>query len=191
MPKVKYIDETHQYFIGKKEVPSVSKLVEFACGTSYADVPEEVLKRASDYGTSVHNAIERYESKGEIEEGLETQVSEYKELKKKYLLDVASMEQIITDGKNYAGRYDILDSQNQLWDIKTTSKTYIEKWEWQLSLYSYALKLESKVAFILYIPKKGKSKVILINLHSNDEVKSLIDLYNEATNGKDEITTTN
>ena len=189
MPKIKYIDETHQYFIGKKEVPSVSKLVEFACGCSYASVPPGVLEKASEYGTSVHNAIEKYERTKEIEKGLETQVNSYIELKKKYLLDVESMEQIISDGKNYAGRYDILDTQHQLWDIKTTSKPYIEKWEWQLSLYSYALKLDSKVAFILYIPKKGKPKVIMINLHSNEEVKTLIELYGE-TNGKDEVVTT-
>lgn len=179
MNKVKYIDETHQYFIGKKEVPSVSKLVEFACGASYSSVSSEVLKKAADYGTSIHNAIEKYERSGEIEKDLETQVNEYIELKKKYLLEVESMEEIISDGKNYAGRYDILDTQKQLWDIKTTSKTYEEKWEWQLSLYSYALKLDSKVAFVIYLPKKGNSKVMLINLHSDEEVKELIDLYNE------------
>lgn len=177
--KVKYIDETHQYFIGKKEVPSVSKLVEFACGTSYTGISPEVLNKAADYGTSVHNAIEKYETTGEIEESLNAQVNEYIALKKKYLLDVESMEQIISDGKNYAGRYDILDTSKQLWDIKTTSKTYEEKWEWQLSLYSYALKLDSKVAFVIYLPKKGNSKVIMINLHTAEEVKALIDLYNE------------
>lgn len=182
MKKVKYRDETHQYFLGNTEIPSVSRLVEFACGSSYANIPTDVLNKAAEYGTSVHNAIEKYERSGEVEKGLETQVSAYQELKKKYLLEVDSMEEIITDGKNYAGRYDILDTQKQLWDIKTTSKTYIEKWEWQLSLYSYALKLESNVAFIIYIPKKGKSKVILINLHSKEEVQALIELYNEAKN---------
>lgn len=179
MPKIRYIDETHQYFIGNKEVPSVSKLVEFACGTSYANISQEVLNKAADYGTSIHNAIEKYERTNEIEQGFETQVGEYIALKKKYLLEVESMEEIITDGKNFGGRYDILDTQKQLWDIKTTSKVYTEKWEWQLSLYSYALKLESKVAFVIYIPKKGKAKVIMINLHSREEVKELIDLFNE------------
>ncbi len=179
MNKVKYIDETHQYFIGNKEVPSVSKLVEFACGSSYNHINPDVLKKAADYGTSVHNAIEKFETTGEIEPGLEVQVNNYKELKAKYLLDVKSMEQIVTDGKNFAGRYDILDTNNELWDIKTTSKVYEEKWEWQLSLYSYGLKLASKVAYILYIPKKGKSKVIMLNLHSKEEVEELIKLFNE------------
>ncbi len=178
--QVKYLDETHQYFLGKKEIPSVSKLVAFACGTSYANIPTDVLQKAADYGTSVHNAIEKFENTGEIEEGLDKQVGVYQELKKKYLLEVESMEQLVTDGKNFAGRYDILDTQRQLWDIKTTSKVYLEKWEWQLSLYSYALKLESKVAFIIYIPKRGKAKVILVNLHSREEVEVLIELYNEA-----------
>lgn len=177
--KVKYIDETHQYFLGKKEIPSVSKLVEYACGTSYASVSPETLQKASEYGTSVHNAIEMFESENVIEQGLESQVGVYQELKKKYLLEVGSMEQIVTDGKNFAGRYDILDTQGYLWDIKTTSRPYIEKWEWQLSLYAYALKSTTKVAYVIYIPKKGKSKVIMINLHSKEEVEILIDMFNK------------
>lgn len=185
MPKIKYIEETHQYFIGKREVPSVSKLVSFAVGDSYTSIPQDVLQRASEYGTAVHEAIQTYEETGEIKQFFEEQVETYKELKKKYLLEVDKMEQIISDGKNFGGRYDILDTQGCLWDIKTTSKTYEEKWKWQLGFYYLGMGKEEKSAFILYLPKKGKAKVILIEPHTNAECKALIELYNDEINNSD------
>ena len=50
-PEVKYIDETHQYFIGDKQIPSVSKLVTFATGDTLSSVPPEILQKAAEYGT--------------------------------------------------------------------------------------------------------------------------------------------
>lgn len=183
--KIRYVDETHQYFIGKREVPSVSKLVSFACGDTYTSIPQSVLQQASEYGTAVHNAIQTYEETGEITQFMEQELNKYIELKKKYLLDVDKMEQIITDGKNFGGRYDILDTQGILWDIKTTSKTYEEKWKWQLGFYYLGMGKEEKTAFILYIPKRGKHKVIMVEPHTNEECKALIKLYNDEINTTD------
>ena len=183
MPKkIKYIEETHQYFIGKKEVPSVSKLVSFAVGDSYTSIPLEYLQRASEYGTAVHEAIQTYEEKGEITQFFEEEMNKYLELKKKYLLEVEKMEQIVTDGKNFGGRYDILDTQGILWDIKTTSKQYVDKWRWQLGFYYLGMGKEEKSAFVLYLPKKGKAKVILIEPHTNEECKNIIQMYNDEIN---------
>ena len=183
--KIKYVEETHQYFIGKREVPSVSKLVSFAVGDTYTSIPQDVLQRASEYGTAVHEAIQTYEEKGEITDFFEEELEKYKELKTKYLLEVQNMEQIITDGKNFGGRYDILDTQGILWDIKTTSKVYEDKWAWQLGFYYLGLGKEGKTAFVLYIPKRGKHKVVMVTPHTNEECRTLIDLYNDEINNAD------
>lgn len=179
MAKLTYLEETHQYFIGKKEVPSVSKLVEFACGEYLSNVPQDVLQKAAEYGTFCHDAIQQYEENGNIVPFTEEVVEKYKELKNKYLLSVQSMEQMVTDGKNFGGRYDILDTDGTLWDIKTTSKPYLEKWAWQISIYQYGLGKPKDVGYVIYIPKKGKHKVLMLNLHSFEEVKELINMYNE------------
>ena len=178
-PEVKYIDETHQYFIGDKQIPSVSKLVTFATGDTLSSVPPEILQKAAEYGTSVHNAIEKFEDTGDIEFLFEDIIAQYKELKEASTLEIASMEQIITDGENYAGRYDILAKNGYLFDIKTNSRPMMEKWSWQLSLYYYALGEYKDKGYILYLPKKGKHKVIEVPTHSKEAVKTLIDLYNE------------
>ena len=179
MVKVDYYDETHQYFINGKEIPSVSKLVTFATGESFSFVSKDVMRAASAYGTSVHNAIERFESTGEITYLFDEIIEQYQELKVAAELEIASMEQIITDGENYAGRYDILAKNGYLFDIKTNSRPMMEKWSWQLSLYYYALGEYKDKGYILYLPKKGKHKVIEVPTHSKEAVKTLIDLYNE------------
>ena len=183
MPKasseLRYVDETHQYFLGDRQIPSVSKLVSFATGDTLSNVPPEVLQKAAEYGTAVHNAIEEFENTGNIAMLFEDVIAQYMGLKEASKLEIASMEQIITDCKNYAGRYDILAKNGYLFDIKTNSRPMIDKWSWQLSLYYYALDEYKDKGYILYLPKKGKHKVIEVPTHSKEAVKVLIDLYNE------------
>lgn len=179
MQKVEYIDETHQYFIDGVEVPSVSKLVSFAMDDDLSNINPEVLKKASEYGTSVHNAIEQYEKDNTIPLMFEEIISSYNELKASCKLEIESMEQIITDGKNYAGRYDILAKNGILYDIKTNSRPMIEKWSWQLSLYYHALKSNQKVGYVIYLPKKGKHKLIEIPIKDEITINTLLELYHE------------
>lgn len=184
MPKVEYIDETHQYFIDGVEVPSVSKLVSFAMDDDLSNINPEVLKKASEYGTSVHNAIEQYEKDNTIPLMFEEIISSYNKLKTSCGLEIESMEQIITDGKNYAGRYDILAKNGILYDIKTNSRPMIDKWSWQLSLYYYALKSKQTIGYVIYLPKKGKPKLIEIPIKSKSTIEALLKLYEEYLTGR-------
>ena len=80
-PRVDYFDDTHQYFVNGVEVPSVSKLVTFATGDTLKDIPKEVLRTASVYGTAVHNAIEKFEKSGEVQLFFDEIIAQYNELK--------------------------------------------------------------------------------------------------------------
>lgn len=176
---IKYIEETHQYFIDDVEVPSVSKLVSFAMNDDLSNINPEILKKAAEYGTSVHEAIEEYERTNTIPFMYEEIISQYNELKSASGLEIESMEQIITDGKNYAGRYDILAKNGILYDIKTNSRPMIEKWSWQLSLYYHALKSNQKIGYVIYLPKKGKHKLIEIPIKDEITINTLLELYHE------------
>ena len=178
-PRVDYFDDTHQYFVNGVEVPSVSKLVTFATGDTLKDIPKEVLRTASVYGTAVHNAIEKFEKSGEVQLFFDEIIGQYNELKAQAQLDIADMEQIITDGKYYAGRYDILAKNGYLFDIKTNSKPMMDKWSWQLSLYYHALGEYKEKGYILYLPKKGKHKLIEVPTHRKNAVIALVKMYYE------------
>lgn len=178
--EIEYIENEHKYVIDGVIVPSVSELVSYATGNIYKDVPEFILEQARTYGTNVHNAIEEYERTGTVSEEYQKQIAQYVGLKEEYILNVKEMEQMIHYGNHYCGRYDILDVEGNLWDIKTTSKFHQENLEWQLGLYYLALGKDSKVGYCIHIPKKGKPKVHLINPKSNQECKELIKTYEQA-----------
>ena len=96
------------------------------------------------------------------------------------------MEQIVHFSKHYCGRYDILDDEGTLWDIKTTSKFHEENLSWQLGLYYLAMGVEKDIGYCIWIPKRSKPKVFLGKPKSNRECIDLVALYEEAQNGNDD-----
>lgn len=169
---VRFVELGHRYVNSKGVIiPSVSDLVEFHFYGTYANVPEHILEAAADYGTKMHSLLEAYDNGeinlehlqlSQIDPNLKEGVKQYAELKKKYMIYPKSQEVIIDYYERFAGRYDKLDGQNILWDVKTTSKKYEDKWACQLGYYYLALGVEKDVGYVIWIPKTQKAKVIMI-----------------------------
>ena len=181
--QLEYLEENHVYVVDGVIVPSVSTLVSYATGDIYKSIPESILEKARIHGTGVHDAIENYERTKDISEEFQKEVNTYIELKEKYLLTVNKMEQIVAYRNHYCGRYDILDTDGYLWDIKTTSKYHKENLEWQLGLYYLALGKECEKGYCIHIPKRGKGKVYLVTPKSNKECMDLVKTYEQANDG--------
>lgn len=178
--QIDYIDSTHQYMVDGVLVPAVSTLVAYATGNIYKDVPEFVLEKARAHGVAVHDAIENYERSGVINDLYAKEIKSYQKLKDKYILNVKNMEQIVNYKKHYCGRYDILDIDGTLWDIKATSKFHKENLEWQLGLYYLAMGVEKPIGYCIHVPKKGSAKVYMVNPKSNKECEELVKVYEQA-----------
>lgn len=169
---VKFIDIGHIYVNSKGIViPSVSDLVDFHFQGTYKNVPDHILEAAADYGTKMHSLLEDYDNGdlnlehlnlSQIDPNLKLGVKQYAELKSKYMIYPKSQEVIVDYKERYAGRYDKLDQQNFLWDVKTTSKKYEDKWACQLGYYYLALGIQKDVGYVIWIPKKEKAQVIMI-----------------------------
>lgn len=170
---IKFIENGH-YYVNSKGViiPSVSDLVDFHFEGTYQNVPDYILEAAADYGTKLHALLEDYDNGdlniehlhySKIDPNLKHGVDTYLELKKKYMIYPKSQEIIINYQERYAGRYDKLDAQNILWDVKTTSKKYISKWECQIGYYYLALGVEKEVGYVIWLPKRSKGEVIMIH----------------------------
>ena len=184
---VKFVELGHYYVNSKGIViPSVSDLVDFHFNGTYANVPEHVLEAAADYGTKMHALLEAYDdgelnlehlSFSKIDPNLKAGVNHYAELKKKYMIYPTSQEVKVDYQERYAGRYDKLDAQKILWDVKTTSKKYEDKWACQLGYYYLALGLEKEVGYVIWIPKKQKAQVILIKPWTNQQCIEGLEAY--------------
>lgn len=145
----------------------------------YADIDPEVLQRAADRGTLVHQACEL------ADEGFEVDTPEainYLKLKEENDLFFEQSEYLVSDNEHYASCIDkvyrISDDTFCLGDIKTTSSLNKEYVTWQLSIYAFLFERQNpgaKVFSIFAIWLRGeKAKLVNLERRPDEEVESLL-----------------
>ena len=87
---LEYIDESHTYVYNGVILPSITQILKLKFGGKYDNVSQQILQRASEKGTEVHSAIERYCKTGE-DNGLK-EVHNFRFLQKSYKFRVIGNE---------------------------------------------------------------------------------------------------
>lgn len=186
---VEFYEDEHRYLVDGLILPSITQILKTKFGDKYDGIPEEVLKRAADKGTKVHEAIENYCKTGEVEDLKE--VKNFIFLQKKYDFKVIENEVPIflfkDDVPIACGRLDLTLSINDEVggaDIKRTSVLDKEYLAYQLNLYR-----------IGYMQTYGIEWKFLKGIHLRDDIRKFInipineqmawDLVNEYLGGKD------
>ena len=138
---LEYIDETHTYLYDGVILPSITQILKIKFGNKYNGVSKEVLQKASEKGTQVHQAIEDYEKRN-IDNPDIKELRNYKFLKSRFEFECLENEMPIVlflDNKPVcAGRIDlILKEKDQVGvaDIKRTSVFDKEYVAYQTNLY--------------------------------------------------------
>lgn len=136
-------EPTHTYWCNGVKCISVTQLLKFKFPNKYDGIDPDVLKKAAEEGTKLHEAIEMYETYGIPSEELQ-EFRNYLFLKKAFGFNVVECEKpIILKYKDLivCGRLDLVlkeDGILMLGDIKRTSvldKNYLA---YQLNLYRIA-----------------------------------------------------
>ena len=185
---VTFIEEGHIYLNSKgKQIPSVSQLVNFACGNAYANVDRRILQKKADYGTRVHAILQdvaehpnKMLNADEFNMNELIAIGEYKRLMNKYSFFVKNVERQVDYKELYAGRYDLLTIDNKLVDFKTYAsidEDKIERFSWQLGFYYLALRVEEKIGYIMWLPKGLPGKVIEVKAKSWRECLDCLEQY--------------
>lgn len=154
----------------------------------YYGVPEYIMKLAAERGTRIHEEVEIYETLGT--EPCSPEVFAYAELKRSKGLRFLASEYLVSDLKNYASSIDLIYEENEdntvsIADIKTTRNFDNQSVSWQLSIYSYLLRLNNpkiKVAHLYGIwLRDGRAVLREVNKHEDAEVLELMnaDMNNE------------
>lgn len=159
--------ETHTYHFNGKTLKGITGLIKkHLFPNKYDDVPEEVLRKAAEKGTFIHEVCELIDDLG-IEYDL-PEAKGYKELKDLYGLNYERSEYLISDNENVASCIDKVyresETEFSLGDIKTTSKFDREYVRWQLSIYAYLFERqnpETKVVRLFGIWLKGEIHQII------------------------------
>ena len=178
MPKeIRFDNDTHQYFLDGVNIPSVSALTKYALNEDFSNVPPEVLKQASDFGSGIHELLQIYEETGnEVEEEYKT-IESWKKTKEQYKIETIAMENIVyTD--DYAGRYDTLAFVNDelcLIDFKTNRVYPKEHLEVQMGLYKNAMN-DVKKCYCFWLDKAKKEwHFRLVNEITKEECDEIVE----------------
>ena len=140
--EIEFIPETHQYLVDGILTPCVSNILAFKFN-DYGTVSKEILQRASERGTELHEAIERYER-----EGAKSELEEFKNylfLKKHHgFTNIANEVPVIYEKDGtvlYVGTLDQIiemDGKCGINDFKRVSAPNVQKIAYQLNLYKLA-----------------------------------------------------
>lgn len=145
VPRVTFIEESHQYFIGKKELKGVTgTLIKKAFPDTYKNIPESVLMKAAERGGLIHNTFETFCSIFDADLKQYPNPTEellaFHSMLVAYDLHYVASEYLVTDGENFASAIDGIFSDNEgniyLVDYKTTSTLHYDNVSLQLSIYA-------------------------------------------------------
>lgn len=174
---LEYFDDEHVYLVDGVIVPSITQILKYKFGGKYNGVSKSVLQKASEKGTMVHEAIEKY-----CKYGYESDLPElrnFKFLQRAYKFDVIENEVPVIlsfDGKPVsAGRLDlviekigedgVLHGERGIADIKRTSTLDKEYLAYQLNLYRIA-----------YQQCYGMKIDFLKGIHLREEKRKYVDI---------------
>lgn len=145
VPNVTFIEETHQYFIGKKELKGVTgTLIKKAFPDTYKNIPESVLMKAAERGGLIHNTFETFCSifDADIKQypNPTEELQAFHSMLVAYDLHYVASEYLVTDGENFASAIDGIFADNEgniyLVDYKTTATIHYDNVSLQLSIYA-------------------------------------------------------
>lgn len=145
----------------------------------YANVSDEILTRAADRGSAIHEQIELLDAGVEISHLPE--VERYIQLKKQHNITSIANEFLVSDNERIATSIDMIDSEGNLYDHKTTYTLDTDYLSWQLSICAYLFEKQGNKAgklYAIWLPKAiEKAKVVEVNRKSTEEIESLIEAY--------------
>lgn len=169
---LEFIEDEHLYIYDGVVVDySITEMLKYRFGNKYAGIAPEILKRAADKGTAVHEAIENWCKTGEESELPE--VRNFKFLKNMYNFEVIKNEVPVVlhdkDGELLAaGRLDlvlVMDGKVGGADIKRTATLDKEYLAYQLNLYRIA-----------YRQCYGVEWEFLRGVHLRDNVRKFVEI---------------
>lgn len=190
VPNVTFIEETHQYFIGKKELKGVTgTLIKKAFPDTYKNIPESVLMKAAERGGLIHNTFETFCSIFDADlkqyPNPTEELQAFHSMLVAYDLHYVASEYLVTDGENFASAIDgiFADKEGNIYlvDYKTTATLHYDNVSLQLSIYAKWFEeqnpdLKVKEIVCMWF-KNGQSKFQPLPRVADYQIDDLINAY--------------
>lgn len=184
--------EVHEYLLIGKDFSTIaysgvtSILSQVLFPNKYKDVDEDVLARAAARGTRIHELCQATDTRAtEPREGDDQYVSEvtnYELLKVANDITMIANEYLVSrDDWGIASQIDCVDSEGNLYDIKTTYRLDTEYVSWQLSFYAEMFEAQNptlKAGKLFAIWLRGtESKLVEVPRKTPAQIQQVIDAW--------------
>ena len=161
---VLFLEEPHEYWLGDKQLSGITTAIRHQLESArkeYDSCPEYLIRRAGEYGKTVHKGIENLISRFEHDGTVETE--DFKNLTQGWRIEAC--EYNVSDLEHWASNIDLVirvsGKEFDLFDIKTygnqkLTRCQMEKAKYQLSIY--------KMLFLIQNPKATVRNLGIIHL---------------------------
>lgn len=189
---IEFLPDSHTYLANGVLIPSVSELIRFQFPDAYCNIPERILRQKANYGTKVHEYIEKFVGgeltmeqiqKKRIDPDIKIAVEQFDQLSRMWMFAIKDMEQIVTYKGKFAGMYDLRTIDDMIIDIKTTTEIHEDWLRIQLGMYYLAAGLDKPFGYVMWLPKGKAGQVKQINVASHHECKELLKRYEQSNKG--------
>lgn len=189
-PKVTFIEESHQYFLGKKELKGVTgTLIKKAFPDTYKNIPESVPMKAAEREGLIHNTFETFCSifDADIKKypNPTEELQAFHAMLVSFGLHYVASEYLVTDGENFASAIDgiFADDEGNIYlvDYNTTATLHYDNVSLQLSIYAKWFEeqnpdLKVKEIVCMWF-KNGQSKFQPLPRVADEQIDELINAY--------------
>lgn len=177
MENLRFEEEGHNYYVGDTRLPSVTEIIKHGKeSVDYSDIPEHILKRASEIGNEVHETIERFhKGEGDLfspDSSVNAYVNGYKQfVRTGFYTHILSEKKLYCSCHEFAGTVDLVGrifGSVAVLDIKTTSQKHEDSWNLQTAAYRHLVESNKDVLDGLDIDAEVEDKyVVWLNKSGN------------------------
>ena len=184
--------EAHEYLLIGEDFTSTvysgvtSILSEVLFPNKYKDVGDDVLARAAARGTRIHELCQASDTiptdRREGDEQYDAEVTNYELLKASNGITMIANEYLVSrDDWGVASQIDCVDSEGNLYDIKTTYRLDTEYVSWQLSFYAEMFEAQNptlKAGKLYAVWLRGtESKLVGVPRKTPEQVEQVIQAW--------------
>lgn len=184
---VVFNEQHHTYTLpGGRVLSGVTSLIKAVLfPDKYKGIPEDILKRAADRGTAIHNECENIDLLGEsaLTPDSSSEARAYQRLKDEHAIRMVANEYLVSDGRYIATMIDCIDERGNLYDIKTTRSLDIDSLSWQLSFCDWLFErqnifLDRPERKLYGIWLRGdEAKLVEVERKSDDDLQRVLDAW--------------
>lgn len=175
---VVYDSVEHTYSLGDTPLRGITKAInDYFYPNAFDGIPESILEKARQRGNKIHAQVEMTVN-GFPPNFPAAGVTEFFNFCKTGNIRLTHAEYVVSDEITFATPIDIVDSEFNLYDIKTPKVLKIPYLQWQLSICAYLFELQNGFApknlFAVHI-RDGKCEVIPIEPIERETVISFLE----------------